>query len=89
MHGNVWEWVEDCLHGNYNGAPTDGSAWLERDGGNCGARVLRGGSWNFGDGAGTLRAAFRAGFDRGYRSSIGGFRLAQDLRSLGAGYLNP
>ena len=29
MHGNVWEWVEDCWHGDYNGAPTDGSAWLE------------------------------------------------------------
>ena len=28
MHGNVWEWVEDDWHGNYDGAPTDGSAWL-------------------------------------------------------------
>ena len=27
MHGNVWEWVEDCYHDRYNGAPTDGAAW--------------------------------------------------------------
>jgi formylglycine-generating enzyme required for sulfatase activity len=31
MVGNVWEWVEDCMHENYNGAPTDGSAWIEGD----------------------------------------------------------
>ncbi len=88
MHGSVLEWVEDCLHGNYNGAPTDGSAWLERDGGNCGARVLRGGSWSY-DLAGFLRAADRGGSYRVNRDSDVGFRLAQDLRSLGAGYLNP
>ena len=29
MHGNVWEWVEDCFHDNYNGAPEDGSAWMQ------------------------------------------------------------
>ena len=79
VHGNVWEWVEDCWHGNYEGAPTDGSAWLGEDGGNCAQRVLRGGSW-ISTGAGVLRAAFRgrgrAPFVRG--SGIG-FRLAQDL----------
>lgn len=42
MVGNVFEWVEDCMHINYNGAPTDGSAWLS--GGNCGWRIVRGGS---------------------------------------------
>ena len=46
MHGNVWEWVEDCYRGNYRGAPKNGSAWQE----NCRkekSRVLRGGSWYF------------------------------------------
>src|SRR5262245_29868313 len=47
MSGNVWEWVEDCWHNDYKEAPTDGSAWLEANGGNCGQRVIRGGSWNF------------------------------------------
>ena len=42
MHGNVWEWVQDCWNGNYRGAPTDGSAW---ESGDCSERVLRGGSW--------------------------------------------
>ena len=43
VHGNVWEWVEDCWHDNYSGAPTDGSAWTTACSGNT--RVLRGGSW--------------------------------------------
>ena len=42
MHGNVWEWVQDCWNDSYRGAPTDGSAWQQ---GNCSRRVLRGGSW--------------------------------------------
>jgi formylglycine-generating enzyme required for sulfatase activity len=44
MIGNVWEWVEDCVHSDYNGAPPDGSAWVA--GGNCASRVARGGTWN-------------------------------------------
>ena len=43
MHGNVWEWVQDCWHGDYSGAPTDGSAWTTGCSNNW--RVLRGGSW--------------------------------------------
>ena len=43
--GNVWEWVEDCYHKSYEGVPTDGSAWLQAGGGDCGRRVIRGGSW--------------------------------------------
>ena len=45
MHGNVFEWVEDCFHGNYDNAPDDGRAWREENGGDCTCRVLRGGSW--------------------------------------------
>ena len=43
VHGNVREWVDDCWHGDYRGAPADGSAWTS--GGECSRRVLRGGSW--------------------------------------------
>lgn len=43
MYGNVEEWTQDCWHGNYNGAPTDGSAWTTAC--RSGDRVLRGGSW--------------------------------------------
>jgi formylglycine-generating enzyme required for sulfatase activity len=41
MSGNVWEWVEDTWHEDYNGAPANGSAWT----GDTSYRVLRGGTW--------------------------------------------
>ena len=41
MVGNLFEWVEDCRHGNYAGAPTDGSPWLAETGGYCDNRVMR------------------------------------------------
>jgi formylglycine-generating enzyme required for sulfatase activity len=75
MHGNVWEWVEDCLHDNYEGAPNEGSAWIE--GGVCQYRVVRGGSWN--NDPVNLRSADR---DRGTtvnRGSSLGFRVARTL----------
>ncbi len=43
VHGNVWEWTQDCWHDSYQGAPKDGSAWTS--GGDCKLRVTRGGSW--------------------------------------------
>ncbi|MFM6520868.1 MAG: formylglycine-generating enzyme family protein, partial [Microcystis panniformis] len=43
MHGNVWEWCEDDYHPNYQGAPTDGSAWISKN--KSTTKVLRGGSW--------------------------------------------
>src|ERR1700693_3027602 len=54
VHGNVWEWTEDCYHHDYAGAPSDGSAWTAGD---CSLRVLRGGSW--GSDPWILRAANR------------------------------
>lgn len=43
MSGNVWQWVEDCYHDHYDGAPADGSAWIV--GGKCRFRLIRGGSY--------------------------------------------
>lgn len=42
MHGNVWEWCQDDCHDNYEGAPTDGRAWVSK---NSDLKVVRGGSW--------------------------------------------
>lgn len=57
MHGNVWEWCADLWHPDYNGAPTDGSAWInDGDRSYC---VQRGGSWA--NRAGACRSAFRVG----------------------------
>ncbi len=74
--GNVWEWVQDCWHGSYTGAPSDGSAWEEADGGDCSLRVVRGGSWNLRPAH--LRSAYRRNVDRNERKDGIGFRLAQD-----------
>ena len=78
MSGNVWEWVEDCWHENYKGAPEDGSAWLEAGGGSCDLRVIRGGSWFYSPG--NLRSSYRNGYSAGSPDSSVGFRLAQDIR---------
>ena len=73
--GNVWEWVEDCLHEDYAGAPSDGSIWTS--GGNCGRRVLRGGSWN--NSPRNLRTANRFFYEAGDRSYVYGFRVTRTL----------
>jgi formylglycine-generating enzyme required for sulfatase activity len=70
--GNVYSWTQDCDHGSYSGAPTDGSAWTTD--GNCSTRILRGGAW--GDPPGPLRAASRASNDAGTAGD--GIRLARD-----------
>jgi formylglycine-generating enzyme required for sulfatase activity/energy-coupling factor transporter ATP-binding protein EcfA2 len=77
LSGNVWEWGEDCMHGTYDHAPQDGSAWLEQNEGDCGRRVIRGGSW--GSGPGSLRASIRDGLSADFRDNIIGFRLVQDI----------
>ena len=83
MHGNVGEWVEDCWHRNYEGAPSDGSAWTsggDDDVNLRNLRVVRGGAWN--EKPQELRAAerfrFTASVDRFDRNWLG-FRLVQDL----------
>ena len=71
MHGNVWEWCLDVWHGNYNGAPTDGSAW--ESGGDSNRRLLRGGSWSFN--SRICRCARRYYTYAGYLNNGGGFRI--------------
>ena len=74
MHGNVWEWVQDCWNDHYRRAPRDGAPWLEGD---CSMRVLRGGS--FGYEPESLRAAFRTPLSTQQRSNDIGFRVARTL----------
>lgn len=76
IRGNVWEWLSDCYHENYEGAPTDGSPRLS----DCSApesRVVRGGSW--GDDVFYLRTAYRlrGPAENGYFTL--GFRVARSL----------
>ncbi|MDQ1252616.1 MAG: hypothetical protein QG646_1738 [Euryarchaeota archaeon] len=74
MHGNVWEWVQDKWHNNYNGSTFDGGAWED---GNDSGRVDRGGSW-YGD-TRNCRSANRRRSHLGYRGNILGFRLLRKL----------
>ena len=74
MHGNVWEWVQDCWNGSYNGAPSNGGAWQQ---GECSRRVLRGGSWS--SYSGYLRSADRNRYTTGDRNYFNGFRVARTL----------
>jgi len=76
MHGNVWEWVEDSWHETYDGAPTDGSAWL-RDG-DPSYRVVRGGSWR--NDSELVRAAVRVRRNINVRFDTLGFRVARSIR---------
>jgi formylglycine-generating enzyme required for sulfatase activity len=72
--GNAAEWVEDCWNKNYQGAPSDGSAWTK---GECGSRVVRGGSWA--NDPGLLRSAARLAIQSSVRSSDVGFRVARPM----------
>ena len=75
MAGNVSEWVEDCWHENYDGAPQDGSAWIH--GGDCSRRVVRGGdldSYPL-----SCRSSYRDRADVGSRFVRRGFRVARSL----------
>jgi formylglycine-generating enzyme required for sulfatase activity len=72
MVGNVWEWVQDCLHEDYNRAPVDGSAWMTGD---CGHHRLRGGSWA--SVADEIRSANRARSATADQLSIISFRVGR------------
>lgn len=75
MQGNVWEWVQDCWHDDYNGKPpANGSAWLTGD---CQRRVVRAGSFN--RDSSSMQSASRYWIVGQLRSALTGFRVARDL----------
>jgi len=74
MHGNVWEWLEDCFQDGYEGAPANGAPFMTPE---CGGHVLRGGSWE--DHPAELRSASRVGSSRDEQSWSDGFRVALSM----------
>ena len=74
VHGNVWEWTEDCYNVSYNGAPADGSPWNVGD---CDHRVVRGGMW--GSSPANVRLARRFKDPSNTRSQDIGFRVARTM----------
>ena len=75
VHGNVWEWVEDCWHGTFRGAPSDGSAWTAQ--GDCNQRVMRGGSLM--SPPRNTRSAIRGKNNSNLRHHQIGFRVVREL----------
>jgi formylglycine-generating enzyme required for sulfatase activity len=73
MHGNVWEWTEDCWNANYSGAPGNAAV---RSSGTCSRRAMRGGSWT--NRPDLLRSANRDRHGAANRFNDAGFRVAQD-----------
>lgn len=74
VHGNVWEWVQDCWSPSYQDAPGDGGAWMHGD---CLSRVLRGGSWALDHDY--MRSSRRNRYDRDVRYYLNGFRVVREL----------
>jgi formylglycine-generating enzyme required for sulfatase activity len=75
MNGSVWEWVADCWHNTFKGAPSDGGVW---DDPNCRVRVIRGGSWR--EGASYMPSSTRFKYDVSVRHTQNGFRVARELK---------
>nr|VFJ49087.1 MAG: Formylglycine-generating enzyme, required for sulfatase activity, contains SUMF1/FGE domain [Candidatus Kentron sp. DK] len=75
VHGNVWEWTEDCWHETYQDAPANGAPWGTKSGGDCSRRVVRGGAWY--SPPVNLRSATR--YRNAVNATLGnvGFRLAR------------
>ena len=74
MVGNVFEWIQDCWHDNYDGAPTDGSAWTSGD---CSKRVIRAGSWYYPPDL--VQSTFRYWSNFETWGTVTGFRVARTL----------
>ncbi|MGV3652630.1 MAG: formylglycine-generating enzyme family protein, partial [Noviherbaspirillum sp.] len=74
-NGSVWEWVADCWHNNFKGAPANGSAW---DTPACRDRVIRGGSWR--EGASYMPSSTHFKYSASVRQSQNGFRVARDVK---------
>lgn len=74
MNGNVMQFVADCWHGSYKGAPVDGSAWAQPD---CGLRTIRGGSWS--SPPAFIRSSDRIWIPAALRFNFVGFRVARDM----------
>ena len=74
VHGNAYEWLQDCEHDGYQGAPADGTAWTT---GACEFRAVRGGSWF--SRPKYLRSAHRESRRPDLRVSDVGFRVARDV----------
>lgn len=76
MHGTVWEWCADVWHDNYEGAPLDGSIWLDQKHKPKSSQsrfVVRGGSW--GKPLENCRSAYRNSESSDYKSEYNGFRV--------------
>jgi formylglycine-generating enzyme required for sulfatase activity len=78
MHGNVYEWCQDDWHGNYEGAPTDGTAWVSDD--EDVSKIIRGGSWI--NVPRNCRSAYRGNSTPGVRYNTFGFRVVCEARGL-------
>ena len=77
VHGNVWEWVEDCWWKSYKVASSDGSAWLSKTPSVCKRRIVRGSSWA--ESPKSLRSANRSSNLKTHRANNYGFRVAREL----------
>ncbi|MGB5996572.1 MAG: formylglycine-generating enzyme family protein [Marinomonas sp.] len=75
MHGNVAEWVEDCYHDSYKGAPSKNQIWLSDQ---CSSRVIRGGSWFDIPRVGRSSTRYRA--EPNLKASNWGFRVVRIIQ---------
>jgi len=80
--GNISEYLQDCGHDDYNGAPNDGSAWVS---GTCKDRSLRGGTWHWRG----FHAASRGSMEPDFIGGLEGFRIAEDLGAAPAASFKP